>query len=49
MTSGKKMYATPQLVVLGTIEELTQQIKNKQYGAGDDVLVNNQAILSTLS
>jgi hypothetical protein len=49
MTSGKKMYATPQLVVLGTIEDLTQQIKSKQFGGGDDVLVNNQAILANLS
>ena len=46
MLSEKRTYAKPELVVLGTIEELTQQVKNKVFGGGDDVLVNNQAILS---
>lgn len=44
----KKEYATPRLVVHGTIEDLTQQVKNKTFGGGDDVLVNNQAILSNV-
>ena len=44
----KKEYATPRLVVHGTIEDLTQQVKNKTFGGGDDVLVNNQAILANV-
>lgn len=47
--SSKQQYAAPQLVVLGTIEELTRQAKNKTFGGGDDVIVNNQAILANLS
>jgi hypothetical protein len=49
MSTGKKTYAPPQLIVLGTVEEMTQQAKSKSYGGGDDVLVNNQAILANLS
>ncbi|MGD8276821.1 MAG: lasso RiPP family leader peptide-containing protein [Gemmatimonadota bacterium] len=49
MTTVKKTYAPPQLIVLGTVEDLTQQTKSKAYGGGDDVLVANQAILANLS
>lgn len=49
MSTGKKEYVAPQLVVHGTIVELTQQTKNKVFGGGDDVIVNNQAILANLS
>jgi hypothetical protein len=49
MATGKKQYTPPQLIVLGTVEDLTQQAKSKAYGGGDDVLVNNQAILANLS
>ena len=49
MAAAKKDYEAPQLVVHGTIVELTQQVKNKAFGGGDDVIVNNQAILANLS
>ena len=49
MSTAKRTYAAPQLVVLGTVEDLTQQTKSKAYGGGDDVLVANQAILANLS
>lgn len=44
----KKSWVTPTLTRHGSVKELTQQVKNKSYGAGDDVLVNNQAILASL-
>ena len=41
---------TPQLTVYGSVAEITQSHpKHKTFGPGDDVLLNNQAILSTLS
>ena len=49
MTTGKKEYVAPQLVVHGTIVELTQQIKNKVWGGADDVLISNQAVLGNVS
>lgn len=49
MGTAKKEYTAPQLVVHGTIVELTQQVKNKVFGSGDDVLINNQAILANIS
>ena len=46
MTTGKRIYVTPELTVYGTLRELTQEdIKNKKWGPADDVLLNNQAIL----
>jgi hypothetical protein len=48
MQNTKKEYAAPRLIVHGTIEDLTRQVKNKSFGGGDDVLVNNQAILSNV-
>lgn len=48
-TPSKKTWTTPQMTVHGTVEDLTRQTKNKTFGAGDDVLVNNQAILANLS
>lgn len=43
MSRGRKEYATPRLVVYGTIEELTRQgsTKYKTFGAGDDVILND--------
>lgn len=46
---SKKAWTTPQVTVYGTVEDLTRQTKNKTFGAGDDVLVNNQAILANIS
>jgi hypothetical protein len=46
MKAEKKVYTTPQLTVHGTLEELTQQIKNKNYGGADDVFVAGLQILS---
>lgn len=45
MRSERKVYTTPELTVHGTLTELTRQTKNKNWGAGDDVLVVNQSIL----
>jgi hypothetical protein len=42
----KKIYTTPKVTVHGTLEELTQVTKNKTFGGGDDVIVNNMAILA---
>jgi hypothetical protein len=44
MTS-KKMYTKPELIVHGTLQQLTQQTKNKFWGGTDDVIVQQQAIL----
>jgi hypothetical protein len=46
MTAEKKVSTKPQVTVHGTIEHLTQQSKSKYFGAGDDVLVAQQPILS---
>jgi hypothetical protein len=43
---NKKVYGKPEVTVHGTLEQLTQQTKNKFWGDGDDVLVQNQPILS---
>jgi hypothetical protein len=32
----KKLWETPELVVFGAVEELTQQVKSKQLGSEDD-------------
>lgn len=32
----KKEWAAPELTVLGTVEELTQQVKLKSLGTSDD-------------
>ncbi len=47
--SPKKGWKTPRLAVYGTIGEITLQFKTKSFGGGDDVLVNNQSILSNAS
>jgi len=49
MTTEKKTYVAPQLTVHGTVEQITLQTKYKTFGAGDDVLVNELAILANLS
>jgi len=42
----KRDWVTPQATRYGSVKEITLQVKNKTFGAGDDVLVNNQSILS---
>jgi hypothetical protein len=42
---SKKAYTKPELTVHGTLEQLTQQTKNKFWGGSDDVIVQQQAIL----
>jgi hypothetical protein len=36
MTEQKKVWETPDLVVFGDVETLTQQVKLKQPGSRDD-------------
>jgi len=45
----KKGWQTPRLSVYGTIGQITLQFKCKSFGGGDDVLVNNEGILSDAS
>jgi hypothetical protein len=45
---SKKTWNTPTLIIHGSVEELTLQTKNKTYGAGDDVIVNNQTPLANM-
>ncbi|MBE0591954.1 MAG: hypothetical protein IH616_06090 [Gemmatimonadales bacterium] len=45
----KKPWVTPTATRCGSVKEITLQSKNKTFGGGDDVLVNNQAILANLS
>ena len=49
MEEKLKTWKTPELIAHGSLEQITQQTKNKTFGGGDDVLVNNQLILSNLS
>lgn len=49
MTGQKKEWVTPQAVCYGSVKEITKQVKQKQLGPGDDVLINNQQILSTIA
>ena len=44
-TIEKKKWLAPTVIVHGKIEEITRQIKNKEFGPDDDVLISNQAIL----
>ena len=46
----KSTWAKPSFNVYGSVKEITQvqQAKNKSFGGGDDVIVNNQAILAPL-
>ena len=44
-TTEKKKWLSPTVIVHGKIEEITHQIKNKEFGPDDDVLISNQAIL----
>ena len=48
--TSRKRWIDPSLKVYGSVKEITQvqQSKSKTFGSGDDVLVNNQAILSPL-
>jgi hypothetical protein len=32
----KKLWETPELVVFGAVEQLTQQVKSKTLGSADD-------------
>ncbi len=45
----KREWTTPKAICYGSVKDLTQQTKNKTWGGGDDVLVNEQAILSDVS
>jgi hypothetical protein len=36
MTEQKKVWETPELVVYGDVDSLTQQVKPKQPGSKDD-------------
>jgi hypothetical protein len=33
----KKLWQTPELIVFGAVEELTQQVKLKKLGSSDDL------------
>lgn len=41
----KREWTTPKATRYGSVKELTQQIKNKEFGGADDVLINDQTIL----
>ncbi len=43
---NKKEWVTPEAFRYGSVKEITQQTKNKTFGPGDDVLVNDQTILA---
>lgn len=45
----KKAYTAPQLSVYGTVEQITLQIKNKEWGPSDDVLIQQQQLLHDAS
>ena len=45
---SKKIWNTPALIIHGSVEELTLQVKSKVVGSGDDVAVN-QTTLRDLS
>jgi hypothetical protein len=49
MEEKLKTWKTPELITHGSLEKITQQTKNKTFGNGDDVLVNNQQILTNVS
>jgi hypothetical protein len=40
----RKLWVSPQLVVHGSVEQITQQPKIKVTGGGDDVILNNQQL-----
>lgn len=44
----KRQWVTPKAIRYGSVKEITQQTKNKTYGGGDDVLINNQQLLTNL-
>lgn len=45
----KKEWVAPKAVRYGSVKEITQQTKNKTFGPGDDVLINNQQLLSNVA
>ncbi len=45
----KKEWVTPSVVRYGSVREITKQTKQKTWGSGDDVLVNNQSLLGDYS
>ena len=49
MEKTKAQWSTPILTVYGDIATITQQMKHKSWGGGDDVLVADQSILSNAS
>lgn len=44
----KREWVTPKAVRHGSVKEITQQTKNKTWGGGDDVLINNQMMLTNV-
>ncbi len=50
MTGRNQMreWFTPKAIRHGSVREITQQTKNKTWGGGDDVLINNQQMLSSV-
>ncbi len=41
----KREWTTPTATRYGSVKELTQQTKNKEWGGADDVLISNQTLL----
>lgn len=44
----KREWVTPKAIRYGSVKEITQQIKNKTFGGGDDVLINDQQVLTNV-
>jgi hypothetical protein len=42
----KKAWVTPKATRYGSVREITRDTKDKTFGAGDDVLIDDQAILA---
>ncbi len=45
----KKKWTNPTLIVHGKVEEITRQTKDKTFGSGDDVIVNQGPTLGNLT
>ncbi len=42
----KRQWVTPKAIRYGSVKEITQQTKDKTWGGGDDVLIDNQQVLT---
>ncbi len=42
----KRQWVTPKAIRYGSVKEITQQIKNKTWGGGDDVVIDSQQLLT---